>query len=56
MDEDIFEKIQECIDFLENLHGAALSNICFNIAEEDNDLERRLRPKTYRWTKNNSTD
>ncbi len=57
MDEDIFEKIQENIDFLENLHGADLNNMCFNIAEEDDDdLERRFHPKTYRWTKKNSLD
>ncbi len=52
MDEDFFEKILETIDFLETIHGADLSNMTFNIAEEDDDLERRFRPKTYRWTKN----
>lgn len=56
MDEDIFEKIDEVVDFLENIYGADLSNMCFNIAEEYDDLERWLRPKMYRWTKKKSTD
>ena len=56
MTDDIFDKIQDCIDNLEAIHGADLGNMWFKIAEEDDDLKKRFHPKTYRWTKNNPSD
>ena len=56
MTDDIFDKIQDCIDNLEAIHGADLGNMWFKIAEEDDDLERRFQKKTFRWTKKNPSD
>lgn len=50
MTDDVFEKLQERIDHMENIYGAELNNTRFDTAEE-NDLERRLCPKKYRWIK-----
>lgn len=45
MTDDIFDKIQDCIDNLEAIHGADLRNMWFKTAEEDDDLERWFQKK-----------
>lgn len=50
MDDDVFDKLRERIDYMENIYGTELNDIWFNIAEE-NDLERRFCKKEFKWKK-----
>lgn len=55
MTDDVFEKVQEFIDYLEAIHGSDLNDMWFNI-ENDNDLEKGFCKKTYRWTREIPSD
>ena len=52
MNDDVFDKLRERIDYMENIYGAELSSTWFNTAEEC-DLERSFCKKEFKWTKKN---